>query len=137
MTSHDLYSRYGKVTDVRQTGKGYAFITMVDEDAARAAIRGLNGTIIGGSVKVQVHSTFESKSKNALQVIRVEWARERRKRRHHVEGGRQRYGRQTEGVLHTPTPLLSASPYIPTTLIYQQFNNAMVILINEQGGSFV
>ena len=32
------------------TEKGYAFVTMVDEDAAQAAMRGLNGEIIDGQV---------------------------------------------------------------------------------------
>ena len=36
------------MTDVYNTGKGYAFVTMVDDDAAQAAMRELNGTSIDG-----------------------------------------------------------------------------------------
>ena len=43
-----IYSRFGQVTDVYNTEKGYAFVTMVDEDAAQAAMRELNGASIDG-----------------------------------------------------------------------------------------
>merc|ERR1719322_1230280 len=47
--------RGGEVTDVYNTGKGYAFVTMVDEDAAQAAMRELNGASIDGQpIKVDI-----------------------------------------------------------------------------------
>merc|ERR1719398_544337 len=49
------FGRCGEVTDVYNTGKGYAFVTMVDEDAAQAAMRELNGTSIDGQpIKVDI-----------------------------------------------------------------------------------
>lgn len=49
--------RCGEVTDVYNTGKGYAFVTMVDEDAAQAAMRELNGASIDGQpIKVGIDS---------------------------------------------------------------------------------
>ena len=48
--------RCGEVTDVYNTGKGYAFVTMVDEDAAQAAMRELNGASIDGQpIKVGIN----------------------------------------------------------------------------------
>jgi len=35
------FGRCGEVTDVYITGKGYAFVTMADEDGAQAAIKQL------------------------------------------------------------------------------------------------
>jgi len=47
------FARCGEVTDVYITGKGYAFVTMADEDGAQAAIKTLNGQMIDGQeVKV-------------------------------------------------------------------------------------
>jgi len=47
------FGRCGEVTDVYITGKGYAFVTMADEDGAQAAIKQLNGQMIDGQeVKV-------------------------------------------------------------------------------------
>jgi len=47
------FGRCGEVTDVYITGKGYAFVTMADEDGAQAAIKTLNGQMIDGQeVKV-------------------------------------------------------------------------------------
>ena len=56
--------RCGEVTDVYNTGKGYAFVTMVDEDAAQAAMRELNGASIDGQpIKVGIDSdTMDPKS---------------------------------------------------------------------------
>ena len=42
------YFRCGEVTDVYITGKGYAFVTMADDDGAQSAIKQLNGTMIDG-----------------------------------------------------------------------------------------
>merc|ERR1712183_124797 len=42
------FSRCGEVTDVYITEKGYAFVTMADDDGADQAIRELNGTVIDG-----------------------------------------------------------------------------------------
>merc|ERR1712079_598436 len=42
------FSRCGEVTDVYVTEKGYAFVTMADDDGADQAIRELNGTVIDG-----------------------------------------------------------------------------------------
>ena len=51
-----MFGRYGgEVTDIFNSGKGYAFVTMTDENAAKAAIRELNGTKIGGrDIKVSL-----------------------------------------------------------------------------------
>ena len=40
--------RCGEVTDVYITEKGYAFVTMADDDGADQAIRELNGAVIDG-----------------------------------------------------------------------------------------
>ena len=45
-----LFGRCGEVTDVYNTGKGYAFVTMIDANAAQAAIRELNCAVIDGRV---------------------------------------------------------------------------------------
>jgi len=42
------FGRCGEVTDVYITGKGYAFVTMADDDGAQSAIKQLNGTMIDG-----------------------------------------------------------------------------------------
>ena len=62
------YYRCGEVTDVYNTGKGYAFVTMVDEDAAQAAMRELNGTSIDGQpIKVGIDTDMtDSKAVIAL-----------------------------------------------------------------------
>ena len=41
-------TRCGEVTDVYITEKGYAFVTMADEESAATAIKELNGIIIDG-----------------------------------------------------------------------------------------
>ena len=47
------FSKSGHVIDIFNTGKGYAFVTMADEDGAQAAIKQLNGQMIDGQeVKV-------------------------------------------------------------------------------------
>ena len=42
------FSRCGEVTDVYITEKGYAFVTMADEEGASQAIQELNGSVIDG-----------------------------------------------------------------------------------------
>ena len=42
------FSRCGDVTDVYITEKGYAFVTMADDDGADQAIRELNGKVVDG-----------------------------------------------------------------------------------------
>lgn len=51
----DLFAAYGEVGDVnvitdRDTGRprGFAFVEMPDNSAAQAAIKGINGTDLGG-----------------------------------------------------------------------------------------
>ena len=41
-------SRCGEVTDVYITEKGYAFVTMADDEGASQAIQELNGSVIDG-----------------------------------------------------------------------------------------
>jgi cold-inducible RNA-binding protein len=49
------FSKSGKVTDIFNTGKGYAFVTMADERDAKIAVEDLNGqTIDGQEVKVEI-----------------------------------------------------------------------------------
>jgi RNA recognition motif-containing protein len=50
----DLFSNYGNVVNVnisvdqsRQKSRGFGFVTMVTPEAARAAIRSLNGKMVG------------------------------------------------------------------------------------------
>merc|ERR1719220_2135857 len=51
----DEFEKFGKVHEVFNSGKGYAFITMDDERDAKAAIDELNGTTIDGQeVKVEL-----------------------------------------------------------------------------------
>merc|ERR1712088_35784 len=51
----DKFGKFGRVTDVFNTGKGYAFITMDDEAGAQDAIEDLHGsTIDGQEVKVEM-----------------------------------------------------------------------------------
>ena len=40
----ERFSKFGSVTDVYITEKGYAFVTMEDEGDAQAAVDELNGT---------------------------------------------------------------------------------------------
>jgi len=47
-TLENEFARCGEVTDVYITEKGYAFVTMADDDAAQAAIKELNGSIVDG-----------------------------------------------------------------------------------------
>jgi len=42
------FARCGDVTDVYITEKGYAFVTMADQDAADAAVKELNGAVVDG-----------------------------------------------------------------------------------------
>ena len=58
------FSKCGRVTDVFNTGKGYAFITMEDERDAKIAVEDINGTSIDGQeVKVEIsHGKGTSKS---------------------------------------------------------------------------
>ncbi len=44
----DKFAKHGTVSDVYITEKGYAFVTMNDENEARAAIDELNGSNIDG-----------------------------------------------------------------------------------------
>jgi len=49
------FARCGEVTDVYITEKGYAFVTMADENGAEQAIKELNGSIVDGQeIKVDV-----------------------------------------------------------------------------------
>lgn len=47
-TIENEFARCGEVTDVYNTQKGYAFVTMADDAGAEAAIKELNGTVIDG-----------------------------------------------------------------------------------------
>jgi len=50
----DEFSRCGEVTDVYNTGKGFAFVTMVDQDGVDKAIEKLHGKEIDGQeIKVE------------------------------------------------------------------------------------
>ena len=44
----DEFARCGDVTDVYITEKGYAFVTMADQDMADAAVKELNGAVVDG-----------------------------------------------------------------------------------------
>lgn len=49
------FSKSGRVTDIFNTGKGYAFITMDDERDAKMAVEDLNGqTLDGQEIKVEI-----------------------------------------------------------------------------------
>ena len=51
----DKFEKFGRVKEIFNSGKGYAFITMDDERDAKAAIDELNGTTIDGQeVKVEL-----------------------------------------------------------------------------------
>ena len=41
-------SRCGEVTDVYITEKGYAFVTMADDEGASQAVKELNGQVVDG-----------------------------------------------------------------------------------------
>ena len=56
------FGRCGEVTDVYNTGKGYAFVTMIDENAAQAAIRDLNGVSIDGGKPIKVSKSIKTLS---------------------------------------------------------------------------
>ena len=48
------FSRCGEVTDVYNSGKGFAFVTMADQDGVNAAIEKLNGSEMDGQdIKVE------------------------------------------------------------------------------------
>ena len=49
--------RCGEVTEVRNSEKGYAFVTMADEASGEAAIKEMNGTIFEGQ-KIKVEKAF-------------------------------------------------------------------------------
>ncbi len=68
----DEFGRSGKVDDVHITEKGYAFVTMADEQEAKAAIDDLNGkTIDGQEIKVSFSGEFlELGVKNPLFLCR-------------------------------------------------------------------
>ena len=53
------FSRCGEVNDVYNTKKGYAFVTMADDDGASKAIRELNGTVIDGQ-EIKVNNAHEN-----------------------------------------------------------------------------
>ena len=53
------FSKSGHVNDIFITGKGYAFVTMADEDSAQAAIKQLNGQMIDGQ-KIKVNIAHEA-----------------------------------------------------------------------------
>ena len=49
------FQRYGNVSDVFITGKGYAFITMETKDEAEDAVDALNGKKVDGQdIKVEI-----------------------------------------------------------------------------------
>ena len=49
------FERYGNVSDVFITGKGYAFITMETKDEAEDAVDALNGKKVDGQdIKVEI-----------------------------------------------------------------------------------
>jgi RNA recognition motif-containing protein len=68
------FAKSGRVTDIFNTGKGYAFVTMADERDAKIACEDLNGqTIDGQEVKVEIaHGKGSGKGRDG--------------------GGRDRYG---------------------------------------------
>ena len=50
----DEFSKCGDVTDCFITGKGYAFVTMADQEAAERAVEQLHGMEIDGQeIKVE------------------------------------------------------------------------------------
>ena len=49
-----MFGRCGEVTDVYNTRKGYAFVTMIDKNAAQAAIRDFNGVSLDGGKPIKV-----------------------------------------------------------------------------------
>lgn len=53
------FFRCGEVTDVYITEKGYAFVTMADDEAAQVAIKQLNGTVVDGQ-EIKVDSAHSS-----------------------------------------------------------------------------
>lgn len=65
----DEFSKYGNVTDCFITEKGYAFVTMADQDGVDAAIRNLHGTEIDGQqIKVeQARSRNEDGSRDGFR----------------------------------------------------------------------
>lgn len=72
------FGRCGEVTDVYITSKGFAFVTMADQDGVDAAIKELNGTELDG------------------QEIKVEQARAREDRED-GGGGRRSFGSRSYG----------------------------------------
>ena len=65
------FGRCGEVTDVYNTEKGYAFVTMADDDGADQAIRELNGTVTD-SQEIKVDNTRKRKSSEILSEIQQE-----------------------------------------------------------------
>merc|ERR1711874_595789 len=47
-TLEQEFAKYGEVTDLFITRKGFAFVTMGDDDGTAAAIRELNGAFVNG-----------------------------------------------------------------------------------------
>ena len=66
------FGRCGEVTDVYNTGKGYAFVTMIDENAAQAAISQLNGVSIDGGkpIKVDIAKPREGGGKIGIRILK-------------------------------------------------------------------
>ena len=51
----ETFKKCGKVNDIFNTGKGYAFVTMADERDAKTACEDLNGTELDGQdIKVEI-----------------------------------------------------------------------------------
>lgn len=54
-TLEDKFSKFGTVSDVYITEKGYAFVTMAEESDVKACVDELNGTSVDGQeIKVEV-----------------------------------------------------------------------------------
>ena len=62
------FAKCGEVTDVYITKKGYAFVTMADNDGASQAIRELNGTVIDGQ-EIKVDNAREKNGNNIRIII--------------------------------------------------------------------
>jgi len=61
----DTFGKYGEVTDVYNTGKGFAFVTMADQEGVDAAIDNLHGTNFDGQdIKVEQSKPKEDRGGN-------------------------------------------------------------------------
>jgi RNA recognition motif-containing protein len=67
----DKFAKHGAVSDVYITEKGYAFVTMNDENEARAAIDELNGSNIDG--QEVIFNNYVLLSKNFYQFAFCGW----------------------------------------------------------------